>query len=349
MVILSKYGRILACAAALLSLAAAVPAQAEDRPGSVFLPFVDTVQPGQPRTRPPQLHVVFGRRHITAVMDTGSTGLVVAADAIPHWKRLHFLGPARLTYSSSGRVMEGQWVVTSVTIAGRGGTRVHTEPMPVMAVTRIACLARARNCTPVEHPRGVAMLGIGYAREADNQSQSTPDHNPFLRTEAEIAGQARRGYVVTCDGVSVGLSDAHPITDFLTIKLDRDERTGDWSAPPVCLSINSRTPLACGTVLVDTGVTGAFLSAGGGQLTGLVDEAALRPGTQIGVQLSRERDPPWGYTFRVGDHGNPRTPDKVTVVRTDGPAFLNTSVHFLNGFDVLYDADQGLAGYRSRP
>ena len=49
-------------------------------------------------------------------MDTGSTGIVVSADKIPNIDRLPSLGPGRLTYSSSGRIMIGRWVVTPVTI-----------------------------------------------------------------------------------------------------------------------------------------------------------------------------------------------------------------------------------------
>lgn len=335
-------------AALLLGLGAASARDRSEEAAGTFLPFINAVEPGQSRTSPPKLHVVFGRQRLSAVMDTGSTGLVVAARAIPHWEQLPSLGPARLTYSSSGRVMEGRWVVTPVTVAGRNGARVRTARMPVMAVTRVACLKDARDCTPEEHPRHVAMLGIGHAREADLQAQSTPDRNPFLRTEAEASGRVQRGYVVTRDGVYVGLSRAMPDPAFLTVQLKRDERFGDWSAPPVCLSVDSRMPPACGTVLVDTGVTGSFLTAGGGQLEDLVAGSTLRPGTQVGVQLSRGNEPPWGYTFRVDDRSNPLTPDKVTVVHKDGPAFLNTSVHFLNGFDVLFDAEQGLAGYRAR-
>jgi hypothetical protein len=53
------------------------------------------------------------------VMDTGSTGIVVSADKIPRIDTLPSLGPGTLTYSSSGRVMMGQWVITPVTIRGR--------------------------------------------------------------------------------------------------------------------------------------------------------------------------------------------------------------------------------------
>jgi hypothetical protein len=247
--------------------------------------------------------------------------------------------------------MEGQWVVTPVVIEGHGGRRVRTDPMPVMAVTRVTCLKDARNCSPKEHPQQVAMLGIGYGREADDQFQSTPDHNPFLRLVEEAPGRLRRRYIVTRDGVSVELGN---ILDpaFWTVRLQRNGRGDDWLPAPICLSLAGRTPPACGTVLVDTGVSRSFLSAPEEQLKGLMNEKGLQHtilrGTEISVQLSRGTDPFWGYRFQTGDLSNPLAPDGITVVHTHGPTFINTSVHILNGFDVLYDADQGIAGYRPR-
>lgn len=47
------------------------------------------------------------------------------------------------------------------------------------------------------------MLSTGFAREADQQAQSTPDKNPSLTLEG---GRVRRGYVVTREGVQVGLT-----------------------------------------------------------------------------------------------------------------------------------------------
>jgi hypothetical protein len=53
------------------------------------------------------------------------------------------------------------------------------------------------------------------------------------------------------------------------------------------------------------------------------------------------------YSFRIGDVSNPLAPTRVTLVgRGDRPTFVNTGVHFLNGFDYLFDADKGVVGYR---
>ena len=55
------------------------------------------------------------------------------------------------------------------------------------------------------------MLGIGFARRHDHQAQSGPSKNPFLNVAAINGGKAerlRRGYLVTRQGVFVGLTAA---------------------------------------------------------------------------------------------------------------------------------------------
>src|SRR5262249_14209123 len=112
-------------------------------------------------------------------------------------------------YSSSGRIMIGQWVVTPLSIAGGDGTRITTAPIAVPAAPRVECLGRASRCTPTPAPRGISMLGIGFGRRHDHQAQSGPEKNPFLNI-ATLKGNAangermRRGYVVTRRGVHIG-------------------------------------------------------------------------------------------------------------------------------------------------
>ena len=322
---------------------------------TTFLRFLDAPELGRPLDAVPKLSVSFGGAVHRAVMDTGSTGILVSADMIPAWTSLPSLGPAELTYSSSGRVMQGQWVVTPVTIAGADGAAVSTRPMPVLAVTRITCLANARDCKPEEAPRHVSMLGVGFARQGDHQAQSTPDRNPLLQLPAMTAGKLRRGYIVTRHGVHVGLGRGDTRSDFVTVPLAHSQEFDDWAAPPVCISVAGHSPPACGTVLMDTGVARSFLTVPPAQLAGATAAAAngepiLVSSTSIGLQLNRPGAPPWGYSFVVDDAANPVAPRGVTLVRPgQRPTFFNTSFHFLNGFDYLYDAEQGLVGYRRRP
>ena len=105
---------------------------------------------------------------------------------------------------------------------------------------------------------------------------------------------------------------------------------------------------------MDTGVSRSFLTVTPAQLDGATQPSAtgedtLRPGTRIAVQLDPAGDPGFGYGFAAQDIADPVAPRGITLVGTGRrPVFFNTSFHFLNGFDHLFDADRGLIGYRPR-
>ncbi|MFH1557227.1 MAG: hypothetical protein ABII76_20615 [Pseudomonadota bacterium] len=358
----SRFGtRRFAVLALLAGLTAPTGARAAEAPDlaayttATFLPYLDAPLSGAAMTRPPSLGLSFGGRTVRAVMDTGSTGIVVAARAIPNLARLPSLGPGQLTYTSSGRIMKGTWVVTPVQISGTQGAQVTTRPLAVLAVTRVECLKSARNCRPRQDPRGIAMLGIGFARQGDHQAQSTPDRNPFLAVEGmgdgEKPGAVRRGYVVTKRGVQVGLTGENA-AGFAFTKLVRSTEFPDWAAAPACLSLNGRMPDACGTALVDTGVSTMYVSLPPAQLQGQVTRDARRkPGLPAGATLSVKLGADGAgaaYSFAVGDAANPLAPLNLVLVPRGERTFVNTSLRFLNGFDYLYDADGGYVGYRAR-
>src|SRR6202011_4032189 len=184
-----------------LSTLAGAAAEANPYAGydwSVFLPYLNAPASDGDITASPLLRISFGGASRTAILDTGSTGVVVSASDIPGVDSLPAT-PGQLVYSSSGRIMVGKWVTTPVTVEGKDGARFETRPMPVLAVSRIDCRAKARNCQPEDAPQGVAMLGIGFGREHDGQEQSTPDKNPFL-AETASGERHRRGYIVTRTG-----------------------------------------------------------------------------------------------------------------------------------------------------
>ncbi|WP_454916155.1 hypothetical protein [Xanthobacter sediminis] len=331
---------------------AASPAQAEAVPRPVVLRYLNAPRDGRPLLRAPQLAISIGGPWRRAVMDTGSTGIVISASAIPNIEALPDLGPGTLTYSSSGRVMVGRYVQTPVTVSGANGATVTTRPLPVLAVTRIDCLKTARNCRPNLSPGRVAMLGVGFAREKDHQSAGTPRKNPFLDLSGMgtpgAPGALGRGYIVTRTGVQVGLA-AGDAEGFARVALAPSDIPGEWQATPACYALNGRTPPACGTLLVDTGVFRSFLTVPEAQLDGLLapdGRPMLADGTRLDVLPGPgATEPRYGYT--VGDRADPVAPAEVIVVRRPGqPAFLNTSVRVLNGFDYLYDADRGAVGFR---
>ncbi len=317
-----------------------------------FLPFINAPAQGAAMTQVPKLLVSFGGKPVPAVLDTGSTGVVVSAAMIPDFERQPSLGPATLSYSSSGRVMHGRWIVEPVTLIGRDKTSITTQPIRIMAVTRVTCFQNARDCAPEAMPRHVAMLGVGFAREADHQPQGTPDKNPLLNLPGMAKGTARRGYIVTREGVHVGLTAANA-DGFGFVRLTRGAPFPDWSATPACITIQDRAAPACGTALVDTGVAGMFLTV---PRDTLAQDAQGRPplpaGGTIVISFGGSPGAPQSvaaYSFTIGGR-DATAPSHVTLVATGQRAtFVNTSFHVLNGFDYLFDADDGLVGLREAP
>ena len=155
--------------------------------------------------------------------------------------------------------MLGHWVATRVSLVGQDGGYVRTEPLPVLAVTEVQCLAHARDCTPNKSPRGIAVVGIGFGREGDAQSQSTPDKNPLLNIVWRDR-TFRPGYILTAKGIRMGLAPSDSARPFLRVKLQRTANGDDWQGAPACISINRKTPAACGSILIDTGVQDMFMT-----------------------------------------------------------------------------------------
>ncbi|CAO4136659.1 hypothetical protein [Methylorubrum extorquens] len=315
----------------------------------IFLPFLNAPEPGTEAERSPRLGLSFGSEVHPVLMDTGSTGIVVSASRIPDINDLPSR-PGRLTYSSSGRIMIGRWVTVSVTLWGRDGASVSTNPLPVLAVDRIECAPNARNCTPTEAPRGVAMMGVGFGREGDSQAQSTPDTNPLLNALPPGSGPIHHGYVVTREGVHVGLTRANSRGDFRFVKLDPNPAVaGDWLGIPVCVVVNDQEPSACGRGLIDTGVTGMFLTLPPDQVANNVGpdpegRDALLPGTRLRFRFGEAA----AYGFTVDDADAPLAPTRIVLNTRRPQPFVNTGLHVLNGFDVLYDADGGYYAFHAR-
>ena len=311
--------------------------------------------PSGARTESPLLHLSFGNdpfRH-TALMDTGSTGVVVAMRYIDRPEQYQNLGAGSITYSSSGNIMNGEWLVMPLTIRGANGQAIRTDPMRVLAVTSVTCTSYQRTCTPIADPAQVdtLMIGIGFGREGDSQAQGTPDNNPFLNVVNETGAASRRGYVLTKDGISIGLTPASTAGAFAYTKLLPYPGIPDeWSQAPACVAFGNN-PAACGGIaLVDTGVTTMYLSSVLEPADGVTlgetptGQRIVLPGTVLTFFLPGQGQVT--YTFTPGDPSNPLQPKGGVNFDGSDKTFFNTSVMFLNGFDYLYDADGGFVGYR---
>ncbi len=359
------YRRSLFASAVLAAVAAPAAAQARSplNPPSVFIPFANMQQGQTELTASPQLRVGFnGGSQITFTMDTGSTGIVVSPDNFTPPQGSTPIGTGTITYTSTGIVLTGNFYETEVQIGS--GTATATAKVPVLQVLVKTCLEHARNCTPATPPTNVAMFGVGFGQEAAGQPDGTPDKNPFLNI-FEMNGHRvnpAAGYVLTAKGVTLGISPKLA-RRFRKVPLTWNTTNKDWDRAPLTLKANGWT--GTGTVLMDTGVGSMYLTPPVGDTVPTVANAsATGPCIQYGPCAAQGvvitvtigvtgATPGASYTFKVGPNGIPDTkqkaaPDWVTVdTGTTSSAFVNTTYHFLNRFDYLYDFTFGEVGFRS--
>ncbi|WP_165585610.1 hypothetical protein [Roseococcus sp. SYP-B2431] len=289
-------------------------------------------------------------------MDTGSTGIIASPDNFQPGPGAVAVEPGTLTYSSSGRRNHGTWWRSQVEIRGPDGEVMAVAQVPVLQVTRITCLPRARDCEPSESPTRVAMMGVGFAREADHQPQGTPDRNPLinlrrLRVEGrlqELPAAWHAGYAVSRDGVALGLSPERTEGAAFVKLLPDPALPGEWQAPPGELAIGGVA--GQGSALVDTGVSSMFLQPPPG--TPLAPAQPVPEGTTIGLTLPGGGAAflRYGFTLRHGPgdrlaRDTPLTPARVTVAHGNA-VFVNTGRFFLNAFEVIFDPANGFVGYR---
>ena len=296
-------------------------------------------------------------------MDTGSVGIVATQDVFQPAPEAQNLGPGQQYYSSSGSIENGTWWSGKEDIYDASGKLVATADVPVLQVTSRACAPNARSCRPSKHPTGVAVIGIGFARESPQQPRGIPAYNAFLNlTSVATSGGVlqplpagwRNGYVVTASGIYLGLDGANTKNaGFVKLQPNPAYSTStlpEWMSAPMTVSVNGIS--GTGTVLMDTGVGIAYLSPPVGSSVGPLIACpstglpqCAPSGTVVTLYLPDQSAPVAVYSFVVGQSDNPLRPDGVVMVNGSAVS-LNTSRYFLGGLDLIYDEADGLIGYR---
>jgi hypothetical protein len=373
-----------------VAAAAQVPPDYSGFTAARFIPFVAPMSSVNGPYHPPELRFAIRGRKYTAVMDTGSTGVMLSATGIPGYTPSTACQdpssfPGWEFLSSSKRLWVGHWISEEIHfLDSQGGTVIAT--VPVLAVECEAVCPQFHEgalqplCpgTPL-HPAspGIHYMGVGFGREHDGQPQGTPDKNPLLNITS-IAGKPvapgsmRSGYVLTAQGVHVGLTLKNT-SGFAYTKLTCPNPPGDTrdcSQAPICVMVDG-SGCASGSVLVDTGIAQMYLSvppsvpvraqAVPDPSNKTLQICALQNGSRVTVRFGAP-SPIAFYSFAVGQSpAQPTQPPLVLLPQSTGgmpPActppssaqgrssFVNTGGNFLQGFDVLFDAGGGYFGLR---
>ena len=279
-------------------------------------------------------------------VDTGSTGIIVGASEVPGYDPNGL--PGEITYSSSGISHYGVYNTVKVTFVDSKGPdgRPVSASVPVLVsikgVRRPGAVNSGNVATTQEFVPKPHMMGIGFGRGG---KESHAERNPFLNLDAMKAGTMRRGYTITRQGFTFGLTKESVGDGYLFQQLEPrtpskemaefDPKLKDWAGAPAWVTVNGKAD-PMGFVLMDTGLSNMMIGRPD------TPEEPLPDGTPITVHLM---DGKLTYDFEVGDRKNPTTPTKVT--RTNRPfVYVNTGLKALAVFDYLYDAEGGYLGLR---
>ncbi|KAF3908083.1 hypothetical protein ABW21_db0205623 [Orbilia brochopaga] len=314
----------------------------------------------------PTVNITLAGVEVVATVDTGSTSLVASIHLFPN-NSFTRQEPTSVFYTSSHWLEEGyeEWIDMKF-------GHFHMRTQAIIKVREVCCpgyevyedgprcpFAKiARNCecsgscastsqsennykraTIPAPPPPVAYMGIGFGR-GDAQM-----YNAFLNTVSFDGRPIRptsetycQGYVITRDGIHLGLTDDNT-RNFEVVSLHQKSIRGqrDWATPGMQYQIDNALQQN-GTVLVDTGIDGAYFhSTPAWQANSTI---YLRIPGDVHVNT---------YTVRYevdeqGSEWNPMQPVEIGGSPTLG--FLNTGRRFLNCFDVMYDPVGGNYGYR---
>lgn len=269
-------------------------------------------------------------------VDTGSVGFILPASQVPNIPAGSPSG--QITYSSSGLQLNGVWATVPVTFpdsTNQAGVSVAASAtIPVLAVSSATCTGNgvnSGNCTPtIPH-----MMGIGFGR--GTTVQTSPPYNVTLNLTEMAAGTMRRGYLITRDGLYIGLTPTDVGNSYGTQTLTSagtpaSGTHNDWTTPSGGFKIGTGSE-AVGTVLVDTGLLDMIV-----ENTGLPSSGLVPTGTQMTIYIGTH-----DYIFDVDDSGG-ATPTSTNYATASHGAFVNTGLRALYHYNVLYDADGGLYG-----
>lgn len=345
---------------------------------SYLVPYAAPVAFGEPGlTADLTMNATIGGQTVRFQLDTGSRGIAVSRDLLPP----NFPKGGRaghVFYWSSGNRLNGHWIDTRVIFPDAreprsGRPAAVTATLPILVVDTETCVAAPKGEVFPNHcadpgttktATAVTMMGIGFDRtghgDVPNNNRWNQQFNPFLNLDAMKRGEVRAGYILTPQGVHLGLTTANtqkastpgePVSDFAYQKLlptglkQVPGSPPDWQAPTGSVRLNGQS-YPVGQAVVDTGIDDLLLSLPGEPKSGVLTAG------QLGVSLL-DSDGRVGYGFGVSQASDPLTPASVTwspiqpgrwSENRRSASFVNTGVRALNAFNFLYDGSGGYVG-----
>jgi len=278
---------------------------------------------------------IAGGKVVHVGLDTGSTSLAIAKSKLAGALEDELIGPGRsaqVTYQPSGVTLYGNYYLAPVALFGKDGKKKlgTTVPMEVFVATMQCTKGRVPPC-PAD--TGTAYMGVGFGRPSPKPPRlpglplmATPLENAFMQLADVVQGPMHPGFVLSPDGLTIGLDRASATGASFVGLSPYPERFGDWQGPPACIRFDAGA-FQCGRMLVDIGIGSMFVHAkrpARFDTIGIVSPNAGRPLVRYAVD-----------------------PKTVTIrfVHPSQPVFVNTGRDLLAAATFLYDAGCGRAGF----
>jgi len=333
---------------------------------------------GNPNIPYPEIAIsVNGGAPITANMDTGSRGIIVSKYLLP--SDFQVSGPeGYIFYWESGIKLNGRWTHTRVTLpeaVDLTGNPVQIgADLPILVIESMTCVKppagkpwpdQPSSCksmegktVPIGQDNTTAVVGVGFDRTgrgtAPENNAYNQQRNLFLNLDQMKSGGMRSGYLITQQGVYLGLTAGNAGSGFAFGKLlptglaQVPGSPPDWQAPLGSVTYEGKA-YPPGQVVIDMGSGNGLLTLPGQPTSGLIPNGSSLSVSLLGTQGQV------AVNWTGGNSADVLYPNGINWVglqpgrfseNKHTRTFVNTGRDLLNGFDILYDAEAGFFGLR---
>jgi uncharacterized lipoprotein YddW (UPF0748 family) len=271
------------------------------------------------------------------LLDTGSAGLRVPREFLGN-APIRKTGQVVREIFSDGTILEGEIVYATL----RFGLISTAEPVPVQIITSRRCTPQKPNCSAKRGAPFSGIIGVNYAED------SLP-YNPLRK----LPGNLSNGFIVTGNGsLILGLTANNQAEFQMTALTPQPAINGipgnrwDSRLNQVCLTISgSALQNTCNAqMVIDTGTTSGFTVLKSATQAGKIKAGRLSSGNAVRLAVPSVFD----YSLTTGSRDGFNLWNLNISPQAESPVLVNSSVAFLDRYDVLFDPVNGRMGFRGR-
>jgi Protein of unknown function (DUF3443) len=317
--------------------------------GSLEVPITVTAEDGGVMSFSVPIRV--GSVSLNVLLDTGSSGLRVAAGAVPD-EDFERVTSTQVIYSyHSGVLIQGVVAYASVAIGSLG----TPAPIPVMIVQQASCTAAKPDCPASGSPPGdlasfgpyAAILGVGMRSTLTDEQVGNPisqlEGKPAFIVKAPSYGGTAGTLELapTASEVMAFATRALPLLEDGAPLANGTPAYDDRYGLPACLDDLTSGVDYCVPAELDTGNAPTYIEW---PAHGSAPTSELPPGDRVEATIGPPSAPLERYGFTVGSNPTPGI-DEVLVESASAEGFMNLGTVVFFHYDVYFDPEKGVVGF----